>query len=289
MSSNTPCCYIGLPQWNHPEWQDGPLAGNSQHHPLGRYARYFSSVEGNTTFYGLPSADSVARWLQETPDHFRFCFKFPQSISHQASLRNCTDELNTLFQTMAPLQEKLGLLCLQLPETFSPEHIPTLAAFFNQLPNDFQYSIEVRHPDFFRKDAREKAFNQLLLKTGVNRTTFDTRPLFKHPRNDAITQEALSAKPNLPVHAIATGQYPMVRFITALNWQSSQHYLNPWIRKVSHWLDEGRSPFVFLHTPSNGAAPEVAHHFAQQLAAERPGQVAFIHWPDQQQQQSDLF
>lgn len=55
------------------------------------YARYFNCVEGNTTLYALPKPEVVQRWRAMTHDEFRFCFKFPATISHQASLRQCGD------------------------------------------------------------------------------------------------------------------------------------------------------------------------------------------------------
>lgn len=289
VTDQRPLCYIGLPQWNHPEWGDGPLAASQNASPLRRYARYFSSVEGNTTFYGLPSPDAIKRWRDDAGEHFRFCFKFPKSISHENSLRNCADELDALFKCAAQFEEQLGLLSLQLPDSFSPNELPTLETFLRNLPEAFKYSIEVRNPGFFQKDDQERHFNQLLMETGVNRTTFDTRALFKHPAEDPATREALTAKPNLPVHVLATGQNPMVRFITAMDWESSTNYLTPWVNKTVQWLNEGRSPFIFLHTPDNAQAPEVAQHFVALLEQHKPGQTRFTDWPDQSQQQSALF
>ena len=64
---------------------------------LEEYARHFNCVEGNTTLYALPKADIVARWQAQTTDAFRFCFKFPATISHQAALRNCDDLVQEFF------------------------------------------------------------------------------------------------------------------------------------------------------------------------------------------------
>jgi uncharacterized protein YecE (DUF72 family) len=58
---------------------------------LEEYARHFNCVEGNTTLYALPRAEIVSRWYEQTHDDFRFCFKFPATISHHAALRNCGD------------------------------------------------------------------------------------------------------------------------------------------------------------------------------------------------------
>ncbi len=50
---------------------------------LVHHARHFNCVEGNTTLYALPKPEIVARWYEQTHDDFRFCFKFPATISHQ--------------------------------------------------------------------------------------------------------------------------------------------------------------------------------------------------------------
>nr|WP_240472573.1 DUF72 domain-containing protein [Pectobacterium brasiliense] len=61
--------YIGLPQWQHPAWSRLGL------NDLADYSRYFTCVEGNTTFYALPSREVVERWRDMTHDDFHFCFK----------------------------------------------------------------------------------------------------------------------------------------------------------------------------------------------------------------------
>ena len=68
--------YVGLPQWSHPKWVRLGITG------LEEYARHFNCVEGNTTLYALPKAEIVERWREQTTDDFRFCFKFPATISH---------------------------------------------------------------------------------------------------------------------------------------------------------------------------------------------------------------
>ncbi len=51
------------------------------------YARHFGCVEGNSSFYGLPSLDQVKRWCEESVDGFRFSMKFPRAITHDAKLQ----------------------------------------------------------------------------------------------------------------------------------------------------------------------------------------------------------
>lgn len=283
--------FIGLPQWKHPQWGNTILF-DSEQSELGQYAASFSSVEGNTTFYGLPTMATVQRWCQDTPDAFRFCFKFPQTISHQSALLHCDQALLETFRRLSPLGQKLGMLCLQLPARFGPANLPQLAAFLHVLPAGFRYAVEVRHPAFFDGGEAERQLNALLRRLGVNRIMFDTRALFASTRTDPITREALQQKPHLPLRVLATGDAPMLRFITPLHWREGTDWLQPWVGKLLQWIDAGKTPFVFMHTPSNAEAPELARWLAQQLERQRPGLKGFVDWnerPRTRQRQPGLF
>ena len=76
--------YLGCPGWGLKSWV-GRLfpSGTRNTDFLARYAEVFNTVEGNTTFYALRRKDTVARWKDESPDEFRFCFKFPKKITHE--------------------------------------------------------------------------------------------------------------------------------------------------------------------------------------------------------------
>jgi len=191
--------YIGLPQWSHPKWARLGIQG------LEDYARYFNCVEGNTTLYALPKAEIVARWREQTHDDFRFCFKFPATISHQAALRNCDDLTQEFFTRLSPLADRMGQFWLQLPATFGPQALPALWEFLDGLPKAFTYGVEVRHGEFFAKGEAETQLNRGLHARGVNRVILDSRPVHSAiPSNQAII-DAQRKKPKLPVHAVVTG------------------------------------------------------------------------------------
>ena len=69
---------------------------------LADYARVFSSVEGNTTFYASPTPETVQRWADAVPDHFRFSFKFPKEISHQSDLVSADKQVTAFIRLLAP-------------------------------------------------------------------------------------------------------------------------------------------------------------------------------------------
>lgn len=163
--------YLGLPQWSHPKWVRLGITS------LEDYARHFNCVEGNTTLYALPKAEIVERWYAQTHDDFRFCFKFPATISHNAALRHCDDLTAEFFARMAPLEGRIGQYWLQLPAAFGPRDLPALWAFLDALPDSFTYGVEVRHPDFFAKGEAELSLNRGLIARGVNRVMLK-RPFY---------------------------------------------------------------------------------------------------------------
>lgn len=295
MSDLSPRLILGCPLWAEPDWR-GALysAGADADQRLYEYAKVFGAVEGNTTFYALPPLDTVRRWASLLPANFHFCAKLPREVSHGDRLDANHPELLRFFRHMAPLEQRLGPIWLQLPASFSPLQLDQLQAFLDALPGDYRYAVEVRHLDFFRKDDHERRLNRLLHGRGVERTIFDSRGLFASGNTDVATLDAQQKKPRLPVHAIALGQQPTVRFIAGMDNQQSLRWLEPWVTKCVQWLEEGRSPIMFMHTPDNNLAPELARLFHAQLAQRIAELPPMAPWPgeleaQQAPQQSALF
>ena len=76
---------------------------------LSFYAERFDSVEIDSTFYGCPTARTVASWYDKTPGDFTFSVKVPQAITHDRILADCQEEFATFVETVGLLREKLGL------------------------------------------------------------------------------------------------------------------------------------------------------------------------------------
>ncbi len=259
MPSSTLPFYIGLPQWQHASWSHLGLCD------LADYSRLFNCVEGNTTFYALPKQESVQRWRSMTSDNFRFCFKFPSSISHQAALLQCETQLSEFFRCLSPIEDRIGQLWLQLPSGFGPEQLPRLWAFFDSLPDLFSYGIEVRHPAFFAKGEAERQLNQGLHQRGINRAIMDSRPVHSAEPTTAAIRDAQQKKPKVPVHALATAQQPIIRFIGGGHLPDNQRWFSPWEKKIAEWRKEQRTPFLFIHTPDNSDSPQQALTLWQDL------------------------
>lgn len=255
--------YIGLPQWSHPKWVRLGING------LEEYARHFNCVEGNTTLYALPRAEIVERWYAQTTDDFRFCFKFPATISHQAALRHCDDLAHAFFSRLSPLETRIGQYWLQLPATFGPQDLPALWSFLDALPKGFTYGVEVRHPEFFAKGDAEQLLNSGLHQRGVNRVILDSRPVHAaRPHTEAI-RDAQRKKPKVPVHALVTANTPMVRFIGSDDMAQNQSFFADWMTKLPRW-EQTTTPYLFLHTPDIAQAPELVDTLWEDLRAVLP-------------------
>lgn len=268
---DTPLYYLGLPLWANRQWLGSLFPpGTGSRHFLQHYSSVFNSVEGNTTFYAMPSEQTVASWVEQAQDDFRFCFKLPRKITHENNLRYSGVELSDFLKRLEPLADNIGSFMIQLPDSFAPAQLDDLQRFLVELPKDYAFAVEVRHRDFFNRGDEEKALNQLLHQQQVDRVCFDSRALFSRPAHTEAEKDAHRKKPRLPVHAINTGKRPIIRFIGSADVHHNQQYLLPWVKKITQWQAEDVVPTVFIHTPDNSAAPEQAAMF-HQLLSDLPG------------------
>ncbi|MGG2396505.1 DUF72 domain-containing protein [Pseudomonas sp. SH1-B] len=263
--------YLGCPSWSEAAWRGTLYPDDTRAADfLGRYVQVFNVVEGNTTFYARPSEQTVARWAQQMPEHFRFCAKLPRDISHSDDLCQQLDEVVQFRQLLAPLGARVTPYWLQLPASFGPSRLAELAAFVEQW-GDMPLAVEVRHPQFFAKDDAERALNRLLHERGIERICLDSRALFSCDSQAPAVLHAQAKKPRLPTRPTAFSQSPQLRFIGHPELLANDPFMSPWLDKVAGWIEQGLRPYVFAHTSDNRLAPELARRFHQQLMQRLPG------------------
>ncbi|NBF10274.1 DUF72 domain-containing protein [Pseudomonas sp. Fl4BN1] len=262
--------FLGCPSWSENAWREYLYPEDARPNDfLGLYSQVFNAVEGNTTFYARPAPATVQRWAQIMPEHFRFTAKFPGDISHGGDLREQLSAAETFVQLLSPLGERVSPLWLQLPASFSPARLAELAGFIDGLERPL--AVEVRHPEFFAKGDAERMLNRLLRGRGVERICLDPRALFSCISTNPAVLHAQSKKPKVPPRPAAFTQFPQVRFIGHPELEANDPFLVPWLDKVAGWIEEGRTPYVFLHTSDNRLAAELARRFHAQLMQRLPG------------------
>lgn len=249
---------LGLPLWGQADWK-GSLypADATPRDYLAHYARVMDAVEGNTTFYSVPPAATVARWLELTPEHFRFSFKFPRLVTHDRGLRHVERETAEFLERLAPLGPRLGSFLLQFPKSFGPAEQPELGRFLRNLPRDFRYAVEVRHPAFFERDASEQ-LDAMLFAHGVERVVMDTRGMRAGDQDHPDVKAAAHEKPDVPVAIRALTEAPVIRFVGHPLASVNAPFLIRWADVLSDWIVAGRRPSFFMHCPNNAHSPALA-------------------------------
>ncbi|ROL64443.1 hypothetical protein BK634_28110 [Pseudomonas chlororaphis] len=262
--------FLGCPSWSENAWREYLYPENARPADfLSLYSQVFNAVEGNTTFYARPAETTVQRWAEIMPEHFRFTAKFPGDISHGGDLREQLTAAETFVQLLGPLGARVSPLWLQLPASFAPQRLAELAGFIDGLERPL--AVEVRHPEFFAKGDAERSLNRLLLDRGVERICLDPRALFSCTSTAPAVLHAQSKKPKVPPRPAAFTLFPQVRFIGHPELEANDPFLTPWIEKVASWIEEGRTPYVFLHTSDNRLAAELARRFHARLMERLPG------------------
>lgn len=144
--------FIGTSGWAYSSWKPEfyPQA-IAQKKFLEYYATQLNSVEVNYTFRQLPTASTLAGWLNAAGTGFRFSFKAPQRITHILRLRDCSEEVATLSRTLAPVAAagQMGVVLFQLPPNFKAD-VLRLEPFLADARNSgLQMAFEFRHSSWF--------------------------------------------------------------------------------------------------------------------------------------------
>ncbi|MHB8624972.1 MAG: DUF72 domain-containing protein [Aggregatilineales bacterium] len=269
--------YVGCAVWAHDDWADNFFpAGLPQADRLTHYARRLTCVEANTTFYRVPEVPTVKKWAAETPESFRFCPKFPKTITHTSLLKDVNAQAQAFMGTMRLLGGRLGPLLLQLPPEFAPRKLPTLARFLESLPHDLPIVVEVRHPDFFTPEA-EAELQSCLLLSGAGRAIMDSRPAFASESPDA--QSVQERKPHVPLVTDPVQQFALVRYISSPVEAENAPYFTEWAARVIEWLDAGRDVYFCVHCPVERHSPGLARAFYRLVRTRRP-KLPPLPWDD---------
>ena len=147
---------LGTQGWNYPAWV-GPLypAGTRAKDYLKLYARAFETVEIDSTFYAVPSANAVRGWLERTPRDFVFAPKLPREITHERELVGADSILREFLDRVRELGQRLGPVLVQLGPDFAPSKMSALEEFLPLLPDDIRFAVEFRHSGWLAEEVRD--------------------------------------------------------------------------------------------------------------------------------------
>lgn len=259
---------IGCPVWACDRWADTVYPARTPRKDwLAWYTRTFNTVEGNSTFYALPTIEMSQRWAENSAVGFRFCLKFPRTISHDLQLVGADEETQKFLSCTQPLAaaDRLGPTFLQLGPRFGPDRFHVLSEYLRKLPSDRKWAVELRHHDWFDQGSNEQRVNELLRSMGIDKVLFDSRPLYQSPPDDEIERASQGRKPKTPVRQTVTAGHPFLRIVGRNRVEMTDKYLDQWAPIVAGWISQGLQPYVFTHTPDDALAPQLAGRFIDRL------------------------
>lgn len=148
--------YAGTSGFAYPAWKP---AFYPEKTPQARFLEYYAtrlnSVEINYTFRRTPKAETLEKWVAQTPDGFLFSTKAHQRITHFTRLKDESAEPTEFFlKSLAPLREagRLGVVLFQLPPNLKKD-LERLKGFLPLLPEGLRCAFEFRHESWFDDDV----------------------------------------------------------------------------------------------------------------------------------------
>jgi uncharacterized protein YecE (DUF72 family) len=206
---------IGCSGWQYADWREAFYPrGCAQRRWLEHYATVFDTVEVNSTFYRLTKAETVARWVQQTPSEFTFTVKGSRFLTHMKRLTDTDRGIRRFYDPLAPMIEagKLGPVLWQLPDNFHCD-APRLGSWLDALPEG-QHAFELRHRSWWTDEIYDL--------------------LSKH--NAALVVGDRAGRDEDPF--VPTADFGFIRFHhgrRGRNGNYSQAELDEWAQRVQAW------------------------------------------------------
>jgi uncharacterized protein YecE (DUF72 family) len=170
---------VGPAGWDYPDWRGVvyPAVKKKGFDPLAYLARYFRTIEINSTFYGPATAKTARSWSDRVAHNpaFRFTAKMWRRFTHERDAAFSADDVRAAREGLDVLAAagRLGAVLLQFPWSFrndgaANEWLRDLFGAFAGLP----LVLEVRHASWSDPDVLE-----WLRERGVGLVNID-QPLF---------------------------------------------------------------------------------------------------------------
>ncbi len=242
--------HIGTMGWSYSFWVGSLYSEDASPSDfLKEYSKRFSTVELDSTFYRIPAEKAVTEWKKQTPAGFLFSSKFPRVITHIKMLRNCEAETQRFLDVISSLEEKLGLLLLQFPPNFGPEHFQPLRDFLHMLPKERRFAVELRN----NRWPTEK-LSSLLREHNVALTLSDR---FSGTRGNELTAEF--------VYIRWEGDRTVVRGNLGRVEVDKTLEINDWAEKIKKFSESSVEIFGYFSKYFSGYPPDDAERLLNLL------------------------
>lgn len=203
---------------------------------LKAYTEQFNSIEVNATRYGTPKVTTLEKWINETPDDFKFSMKFPQVITHRKNIMEDTakEQLERFLIALDLIGNKNGIAFAVMANYFRPDKFSVLEDFVKYLPQDMDFAIELRAPEWFENESIQHEWHQLFLENNITPVLTDTPG-----RRDVL-------------HFRIVNEHLFVRFVGGVNTTIDSVRINNWAKKIVELTQSGvTNVWFYAHVPGD--------------------------------------
>ncbi|MCX6169135.1 MAG: DUF72 domain-containing protein [Ignavibacteriales bacterium] len=208
---------IGTCSWKYDSWRGIVYSHEPKINYLKEYSQHFNTVEIDQWFWSLhginkvtlPKHDVVKAYRISVPNDFIFTIKIPNSISlthlYKAEKSDSLipnphflshDLLSEFINIIKPMKDNLGPLMFQF-EYLNKDKMKSqfefqglMREFVKQLPEGFDFSIEIRNPDYLNEDyfrfIREHKLGHVFLQGYFMPSIFDIYKRYKDYIKDYV-------------------------------------------------------------------------------------------------------
>jgi uncharacterized protein YecE (DUF72 family) len=235
--------HIGTSGWHYEDWKgifypvDLPKSKW-----LEFYARHFTTVEINNSFYHLPSEKAFVNWREASPEGFVFAVKVSRFITHVKRLKNADEPLQNFLERADLLADKLGPLLYQLPPNMK-RNDERLESFLSILPGQYRHVFEFRHESWF-----DDAVLMVLMRYNAGFCVFDM--------------------PDLTSPVVATADFAYIRFHGSGGLYSSSYSdkeLTDWAKKIAELGKKVKTVYIYFNNDVAGYAISNARTLIEML------------------------
>ena len=248
-----PKIYLGCAKWGREEWVGKIYPPKTREKDfLQHYVQHYNSIELNATHYKVYGEAGINKWTEKAAGKdFKFCPKMYQCVTHRGSLANKQFISNEFFRGIVAFKEHLGPIFIQVSDTFSPKRKDELFDYLKTLPTDLQFFLEVRHPDWFKKDdVREEMFTTLH-QMDMGAVITDTAG-----RRDCA-------------HMHLTIPKVFIRYVGNSLHPSDYTRCDAWIKRMKYWLGKGlQDVYFFMPMHDEATSPELTVYLVDKMNKE---------------------
>ncbi len=250
---------IGTSGYHFPDWKEVFYPPKlPKHRWLEFYSTQFQAVEINSTYYGIPKAASVAKWVEQTPENFIFLLKVHSDTTHKR--QNQCREVSELLERLEPLHTagKFGGLLAQFPASFHRNReAETYLEFLAKTTVGNPIFVEFRHGSWDQDGSID-----LCRRLGIGWVTVDQPllPNLMRPRPAVVGKIGY-----VRFHGRNTTTWYNSQAGDRYDWNYSDSELSEWLPRLAAMDNRAEVTYLFFNNCHAGQAIKNALRMREML------------------------